>query len=391
MPVYKYSGYTRNGSNISGTIEASGLNDAIARVKAEGILPGEVREEGAKRPSRLLKKADETFLPQLTRQLSTLLSAGVPLVEAIEALSAEYKGWHNRMLVSVKDKILAGTSLSKALSDFDSVFPEFYKNMVHSGEQAGALDKVFRRLADYLESQNAVRSKVRSAMLYPIFMTGVSIVVLSFLFTFVIPKIVRIFEDARATLPFITVALIFASNFFVKFWWLLAGILVFSIVYGRKAVKRHRLKVDELILRLPGNIFQSLYYARFSRTLSFLLDGGIPMLSALKLSAKSIGNSALEAAVIRAEGRVAEGASLSSTLDMFPPVFVMLVATGEKSGRLSDSLSKAADSYEEEFNRKVAGAVALFEPAMILVMGLVVGIIVAAVLLPILQLNQLVK
>ena len=206
-----------------------------------------------------------------------------------------------------------------------------------------------------------------------------------------IPKIVRIFEDARATLPFITVVLIFVSNFFVRFWWLLAGILVFSIVYGRKAVKRHRLKVDELILRLPGNIFQSLYYARFSRTLSFLLDGGIPMLSALKLSAKSIGNSALEAAVIKSEGRVAEGASLSSTLDMFPPVFIMLVATGEKTGKLADSLSKAADSYEEEFNRKVAGAVALFEPVMILVMGLVVGIIVAAVLLPILQLNQLVK
>ena len=206
-----------------------------------------------------------------------------------------------------------------------------------------------------------------------------------------IPKIVRIFEDARATLPFITVALIFASNFFVRFWWLLAVLLAFSIVYGRKAVKRHRLKVDELILRLPGNIFQSLYYARFSRTLSFLLDGGIPMLSALKLSAKSIGNSALEAAVIKSEGRVAEGASLSSTLDMFPPVFIMLVATGEKTGKLADSLSKAADSYEEEFNRKVAGAVALFEPAMILVMGLVVGIIVAAVLLPILQLNQLVK
>jgi general secretion pathway protein F len=247
------------------------------------------------------------------------------------------------------------------------------------------------QLADYLESQNTVRAKVRSAMIYPLLMMGVSIVVLSFLFTFVIPKIVKIFSDTKATLPFITLVLIFVSNILINYWWLIAGLVIGAGAAAKRFLGTRRLLVDRALLRLPGNVIQSLYYSRFARTLGFLLGGGLPMLKALSLSARSMGNRHLEAGVLNAERKVAEGQSLSSTLVGFPPVFVQLIATGEKSGRLPETLNRAAQSYEEEFNRKVNRAVSLFEPAMILVMGLVVLFIVLAVLLPMFQLNQLIK
>jgi general secretion pathway protein F len=247
------------------------------------------------------------------------------------------------------------------------------------------------RLADFLESQNTVRAKVRSAMVYPLLMMGISIIVLSFLFTFVIPKIVKIFNDTKAALPFITLILIFVSNVFIKYWWLITGLVVGAGVLIRRFLITRRMLVDGWILRLPGNVIQSLYYSRFARTLGFLLEGGLPMLRALGLSARSMGNRKLEASVLNAERRVAEGQSLSSTLEGFPPVFVQLISTGEKSGKLPETLNRAAQSYEEEFNRKVNRVVSLFEPAMILTMGLVVLFIVLAVLLPMFQLNQLIK
>lgn len=313
------------------------------------------------------------------------------MMEALQSLSAEQKGFYREMLIAVKERVSGGAGLSKALEEFGDIFPEFFINMIHSGEQSGTLDKVLVQLADYLESQNTVRARVRSAMIYPLLMMGVSIVVLSFLFTFVIPKIVKIFNDTKATLPFITVVLIFVSNIFIRYWWLIVGLMIGVGVAARRFLRTHRILIDRVLLRLPGNVIQSLYYSRFARTLGFLLAGGLPMLKALGLSARSMGNRHLEAGVLSAERKVAEGQSLSSTLEGFPPVFVQLIATGEKSGRLPETLNRAAQSYEEEFNRRVNRAVSLFEPAMILVMGLVVLFIVLAVLLPMFQLNQLIK
>jgi len=391
MPIFRYRGYTSDGRDVNGSIEATGPSDAMLRVKAEGIFPSEVAESGVTGKKRRFQRTDESFLPNMTRQLSILLSSGVPLMEAFQSLSAEHKGFYREMLIAIKERVAGGASLSKALEDFGRIFPEFYINMVHSGEQSGTLDKVLMRLADFLESQNTVRAKVRSAMIYPLLMMGISIIVLSFLFTFVIPKIVKIFNDTKAALPFITLVLIFVSNVFIRYWWVITALVVAGGVLIRRFLASHRLLVDGWILRLPGNVIQSLYYSRFARTLGFLLEGGLPMLKALGLSARSMGNRKLEASVLNAERRVAEGQSLSSTLEGFPPVFIQLVSTGERSGRLPDTLNRAAQSYEEEFNRKVNRVVSLFEPAMILTMGLVVLFIVLAVLLPMFQLNQLIK
>lgn len=391
MPVFRYKGYRADGTDAVGTVEASGENDALARIRADGILPIEISEQAVQPGRGIFRKNEDAFLPAFTRQFSILLSAGVPLIEALQSLSRESGGFNKGMLLLVKERIAGGASLARALGNFSSVFPEFYINMVEAGEQSGSLDKALMNLADFLETQNRVKSKVRSAMVYPALMSGVSIVVLSFLFTFVIPKIVKIFNDSRSVLPIITKVLIFISDVFVNYWWIILAVLIGAAVFARDFTRKNRLFVDRLVLGLPGNIVQSLYYARFSRTLGFLLEGGIPMVRALKLSGSSTGNRFLEAAIRKSEKKIIEGHSLSSTLEGFPPLFIQLVSTGEKSGRLSEALKAAADAYENEFNARVNRAVTVIEPAMILLMGVVVGFIVLAVLLPMFQINQLIK
>jgi general secretion pathway protein F len=229
------------------------------------------------------------------------------------------------------------------------------------------------------------------ALIYPAFMMSVGFVVMTFLFTFVVPKIVKMFENTRSALPFITVVLIKTSNLFVNYWWALVIVAAAAVYAARRLREKRRDSIDRLKLKLPGNVLQSLYYGRFARTLGFLLSGGLPVLRALELSARSVGNAFLEGRILDAAKRVAEGARMSASLEGFPSVLLQLISTGEKSGTLIEILSKAADSYEGEFDRGVRKSLSLLEPVMILVMGLIVGFIVLAVLLPMFQLNQLVK
>ncbi|MEW6417178.1 MAG: type II secretion system F family protein [Nitrospirota bacterium] len=391
MPIFQYRGYRSDGSEVAGTLEANSLKDAVLRLKDSGLYPKNVKEAVYKRGFSLFHRSDISLLPSITRQLSTLLSSGVTLMDALSSISEENKGFWKNMLVNIKERVAGGSSFSKALEDYEKVFPEFYVNMVAAGEAGGNLDDILRRLSDFLEAQANLRSKVRTSMVYPIFMICIGFVVLSFLFIFVIPKITKIFKDTESALPFITIVLITISDIFQNYWWLLLGIILAGVFGFRRLSERKRLFIDRLVLRLPGNILQSLYFGRFTRTFSSLLGGGLPVLRSLELAAKSIGNKILETKVIEGGKRVAEGAGLSASLEGFPPVLLQLIATGEKSGRLIEVLKKAADSYEEEFSRKVQKALSFLEPAMILFMGLIVGFIVLAVLLPIFQLNQLIK
>jgi general secretion pathway protein F len=389
MPIFRYRGYRSGGSEAAGTIEADGLKDALSKVRELGFYPRTIeRVSGQRRPRLSLRRDDTGRLPDVTRQLSVLVRSGVPLVEALRALSEESKGYWKDTLVSIRERVMSGASLSRAMEDYEKTFPEFYRNMVQSGEASGTLEKVLERLSDFLEHQNAVREKVKAAMVYPVFMASVGIVVLSFIFTFVVPKIVKIFEDSHNALPLMTHILIWVSNAFVHYWWLLLAGAIGLLLGGRKLTERNRALIDSALVRLP---FQGLYYSRFTRTLGFLLDGGLPMLRALELAGKSTGNAYLQRKVKEAEMKVSEGARLSSSLEGLPPVLLQLIATGEKSGQLSDILARAADAYDTEFDRKVQKALSLLEPSMILLMGLVVGFIVLAVLLPMFQLNQLIK
>ena len=391
MPIFQYKGYRTDGSEAAGTIEADSLKNAALRLKESGLYPKSVSEAAYKKRFGFSQRYEAALLPSITRQLSTMLSSGVTLMEALRSISEEQKGLWRNILVNIRENVSAGASFSKALEAYGSVFPEFYVNMVAAGEASGTLDAVLGRMADFLESQENLRSKVRTAMIYPVFMICIGFVVLSFLFVFVIPKITKIFKDTQSALPFITVVLITVSDIVQKYWWLLAGLLAAGIFGLKRLKENNRLLIDRTILRLPGNVLQSLYYGRFARTLGFLLEGGLPVLRALELAAKSIGNKALETKVLESGKRVSEGARLSASLDGFPPVLLQLISTGEKSGQLAGVLNKAAGAYEEEFSRKVQKALALLEPVMILCMGIIVGLIVLAVLLPIFQLNQLIK
>ena len=391
MPIFQYKGYKTDGAEVAGTIEANSQRDAVLRLKESGLYPKNVKEAIYRGRAGLFRRQDVSLLPSTTRQLSTLLSAGVTLMEALSSISEENKGFWKNMMVDIKERVASGSSLSKAMEEYSRIFPEFYINMIAAGEASGNLDKVLDRMADFLEEQSNLKSKVRISMVYPVFMICVAFIVLSFLFTFVIPKITRIFKDTGSALPFITVVLITVSDIFQHYWWLLIGVLLGGVVGIKRLKEKHRLFLDRVIVRLPWNIAQSLYYGRFARTLGFLLEGGLPVLRALDLSAKSVGNKLIEMRITEAGRKVAEGARLSASLEGFPPILLQLMSTGERSGQLVEILKNAADSYEAEFSRRVQKALSILEPAMILCMGFVVGLIVLAVLLPIFQLNQLIK
>jgi len=391
MPIFQYKGYRPDGSEVAGTIEAASQKEAALRLKESGLYPRNVAGASEKRRFSLFNRHDATLLPSVTRQLSTLISSGVPLLEALRSLSDEQKGSWKTMLVDIKERIAGGSSFSKALEEYPKIFPEFYVNMVAAGEASGNLDNILTRIADFLEAQDNLKSKVRTSMVYPVFMICISFIVLSFLFAFVMPKITRIYKDTQSALPLLTVVLIWVSEIFQRYWWILIGLLLGGLYSLRELREKKRVFLDRMILRIPGNILQSLYFGRFARTLGFLLEGGLPMLSSLELSAKSIGNKVIEQSVLESGKRVSEGARLSASLDGFPPVLLQLISTGERSGQLVEVLKNAARSYEEEFSRRVDKALSLLEPVMILCMGFLVGLIVLAVLLPIFQLNQLIK
>jgi general secretion pathway protein F len=387
MPIFRYKGYGSEGKATAGTIEADGVKDATLKLRTMGLHPKEIHEQVHRKGFSLRRRADAGRLPAITRHLSVLLHSGVPLVEALRALGEESKGKWREILIGLRERVTEGASLSRAMEDYQDAFPEFSRSMVQAGEKSGTLDSVLGRIADFLEGQMAVREKVKSAMIYPIFLTCVSFVVLAFLFAFVVPKIVKIFEDMETALPLATVTLICISNLFVNYWWAMIAVLIALLFGGRRVLRTQRRLVD----RVTMSAFGSLYLTRFARTLSFLLEGGLPMLKALELAGRTSGNSLLYEKVRHASSMVTEGASLSSSLSGLPPVLLELIGTGEKSGKLVDVLGHAADSYEAEFDRKVQKALVLLEPTMLLVMGLVVGYIVFAILLPLFQLNQLIK
>jgi len=259
MPIFQYTGYRPDGSSTEGTIEAEGLQAAVSGVKALGIYPKEVSEYEHREKGRGFRRADSRLLPNITRQLSILLASGVPMIEALRSLSEEKSGFWKSLLVDIRDRISAGASLSRALGQYQKVFPDFYRNMVEAGEQSGTLDMVLQKMADFLEKQASMREKIRTAMVYPAFMASVGFVVMSFLFTFVVPKIVRIFENSQSALPLITVILIAISNIFVHYWWLLILIAAAVPAVVRRSRGKHRPLLDRMKLKSPGGLLQALY------------------------------------------------------------------------------------------------------------------------------------
>ena len=409
MPVYEYIALDSGGRRQKGIVDAGSIAAARQKLRETEVFPVEIaetadrkRKETAARSGaiHLFRRVGLQELAVMTRQLATLIGAGLPLVPSLAALVAQIR--HpvlKTTLARIKDEVNEGNSLTQSMSHFPEVFPPFYINMVSAGEASGTIDLVLDRLADFNESQQALRTKIRSALAYPIFMFFIGSGVLFFLVTFVVPNITNIFKEMHQTLPGITVFLLVVSGFFKTFWWIIALILVAAIVGLRYAIRKTeqgRRRWDRFKITAPlfGPLNRKIAVARFSRTLGTLLQSGVPLLAALEI-AKNVVDNRIVAEQIRAAAKdVEEGQSLSAPLsrnDFFPPIAVEMIAVGEQSGNMEAMLFRIADAYEKEVEANILLVTSLLEPAMILVMGAVVGFIVISVLLPIFEMNQLVR
>jgi general secretion pathway protein F len=407
VPVFAYRGLTAGGRAVQGVVDADSARGARVRLRRDGIFPTEVNEQQHAAPAgtaatftwRRGPRMSPTDLALVSRQLSTLIAAGVPIVEALAAVGEQSdRPVVTQVLSHVRDRVTQGTPLADALAEYPSIFPELYVGMVRAGEAAGALDLVLDRLATYTEAQTRLTAKMRNALAYPVLMTVVSSGIVGFLLGFVVPRVTRIFADQKQTLPFLTRILLGISNAIASSWWLillaLAGLIAWVVSARRRPA--WRLRFDHRLMTLPviGPILTRIAVARFARTLATLLGNGIPLLSALEVASGVAGNRALAKAIDEARAAIREGQGIATPLrqsGLVPPLVTHMIAVGERSGELEAMLGKVADSYEQEVESTLGTLTAILEPVMIVVMGGIVLFIVLAILLPIFEINALVR
>ena len=400
MEAFQYQALDEAGRTVSGVVQADTARQARSQLRAQGLLPSRVgpvdaRERAGQSWARGLSSRE---LSLLTRQMATLLESGLTMEQALDALIEEAVEAKTReVLTGVKTEVTAGQSLANALGVYEKSFPDFYRALVHGGEESGALATVLQHLADYLDARQALNQKTSLALLYPILVTVVAISIVTGLLIYVVPQVVQVFQQSRQSLPWLTRALIALSDFLRGAWPYLLVIGIGVLAATRVALRREQTRRlwHGLLLRTPwlGALIRGVNTSRFSSTLAILVGGGVPLLGALQSSARVMTNLVMRQALERAIDRVREGASLSRALGetrAFPPLLVHLVANGEASGRLERMLERAARLETQALERRLAVFLTLLEPMMILVMGGVVLMIVLAILLPIIQINQLV-
>lgn len=415
MPVYAYKGLNEKGRNVGGIIDADTAKNARLKLRKAGIYPTELNESreqvtatgaatgrlaGLGRDlSGLFERITPQDLSLITRQLATLVGAGLPLVDCLGALIEQVDNARQKKVLSqVRERVVEGGTLADALKQHPVVFNDLYVNMVRAGEASGALDIVLVRLADYTERAAALRAKVRSALTYPVFMGIVSMGILFFLLSYVVPKMTRIFEETHAQLPAVTIVLLTISGFLSSYWWAILAAVGAAVATVRISIRTPagRLRFDRLTLRIPyfGKVLKKVALARFARTLSTLLLGGIPLLQSLDIVKHVVSNLVLSNAIEDGRNSIREGQSVADPLKksgLFPPLLVHMIAVGEKSGELEQMLARAADAYDTEVEASVSALSSVMEPVLVIFMGAVVLFIVMAILLPIFQLNELVK
>ncbi len=407
MPVFEYTALTASGKKLKGILDADSLSAARQKIRGAGNFPVNIKETKAKNAGdkgsiftrQLGQGIKQQEIHLATRQLATLLGAGIPLVPAIAGLIEQTD---NRalqtVLAQIKDEVNEGNSLTSALTSHPRLFSKIYINMVRAGEASGSLDVVLDRLAEFGENQHAIRSRVKAALLYPLFMAVVGVAVLFLLITFIVPSITSVFEGTQQALPLPTILLISLSTILKKFWWALLLLIAGAGAALRWyiATPAGRRRWDTLKLTLPGirDLSIKTASARFSRTLASLLQSGVPLVSALVIVQNIVDNVILAEQIREACEELEKGASLSQFFrggKWFPPMLVQMMAVGEQSGSLDKMLSKAADSYEKEVEAKILALTSMIEPVMILTMGVAVSFIVVSILLPIFEMNQLIR
>jgi len=407
MPVYEYTALDRVGKNISGIIDADSTVAARQKLRASGKYPVQVKEATSKakaEPSAsfsfptIFNRVTVDDIHALTRQLATLLNAGIPLVGALDALMEQTTSPPlKRIIAQVKESVNEGNSLTASLSKHPKLFSNIYINMVRAGEASGSLDVVLERLADFGEHQQALKGRFQAALVYPLFMAIVGSGVLFFLLSFVVPNLTRIFTEMKQVLPLPTTILIWFSGFMRLYWWIIVAIMVAIIVGIKEAIKKPKGRYiwDTLKLRSPviGQINRKIALSRFGRTLGSLLQSSVPLITSLQIVRNIVNNVLIGDVIEEAIEDIQAGKSLNIALSKsvwFPPVFRQMISVGEQSGDLEGMLHKIADAYEREVETRITGMTALIEPIMILLMAVVVGFIVISILLPIFEMNQMV-
>ncbi|HKY36002.1 MAG TPA: type II secretion system inner membrane protein GspF [Polyangiaceae bacterium] len=408
MAVFEFRGIqVATGKAVKGFRDADNAKALRGVLRKEGVLLTQATEESEKKAKdkrkldllAIFKRPTTSDVAIMTRQLATLVRAGVPLVDSVAALTDQVeKQQLVRVLTSVRENLNEGTSFAKSLAQHPTVFPPLYVNMVAAGEASGTLEGVLERLADFMEGQARLKGKVAGALAYPILMVIIGSLLVGVLMVAVVPKVTSIFENLGQALPWYTRLLIFVSDTIAGFWWLIIGLGALGIYLFRRWKKTPAglLKWDTFRLRMPifGRLTLLVAVARFSRTLATLLASGVQLLPAMEIGKNVLENARLEQVVSEAIGSIREGESIAVPLKrsgQFPPMMTHMIAVGEKSGQLEPMLENVSRAYEADVEVRVVALTSLLEPIMIVALGGAVGFIALAILMPLLQMNQLVE
>ncbi len=405
MPIFEYRGLTQAGKNVKGNIDAENLRAARARLKKDGIFVVDIKDKKKASDSSAKKKrggragsVNVTDMALMTRQLATLIKANIPLVDALTAVSEQVENPVLQVAIAdCKNMVNEGSTFHKALGKYPTIFNNIYISMVEAGEMSGTLDVILIRLAEFTEAANELRSKVKSALTYPVIMLVVTMGLLSFLFIFVIPKMVAVFENfPTLQLPWYTEMIISISGLMVNYWYMapLIGIPAWWGFRNWKKTPEGKKRWDAISLKAPlfGEVNRMVGVARFTRTLATLLNGGVPMLNALLIVRNVVDNDILAQAIDDARGNISEGESIAGPLKksgQFPPIVIHMVNIGEKTGELENMLVQVSDAYDFQVKNKLDSFTGLMGPVVLVVMGFAIGVIVFSVMIPMFELTNM--
>ncbi|HAT1941783.1 TPA: GspF family T2SS innner membrane protein variant LspF [Legionella pneumophila] len=398
MGAYQYQALKVNGSISKGVIEADSERHARQLLREQGLIPTQVQTLTQQRAASSKGKVSAADLALLTRQLATLLAAGIPVEESLRGVSEQTeKDKVRELIIGVRSKVLEGYGLAQAMAQYPNAFPELYRATVGSGEQTGRLDVVLEKLADYTEKQQQTRQKVQQALIYPLLMIIVSTAIICFLLTFVVPKIIDVFTESGQTLPPMTQLLINMSQFIKSYGVYSLVTIIVALIGFKKSLSNIKIKTawHQFMLKLPivSYLVKTINVARYIHTFGILFAAGVSVLETMRVSSSLVTNIVMRQAFDLATLRVREGSGISEALKetkFISPMAIHLIASGEKSGQLSDMMERSASHLDNEVNRLIETSLTLLEPMVILLMGAVVLFIVLATLLPIFSMEQLV-
>lgn len=404
MGAFEFVALDQNGKESKGLLEGDTPKHVRQILRERNLLPVKVAEVAQKESRRqanfsLRRGLSASELALLTRQLATLAAAGLPLEEALLAVSQQNENPRAQsILLGVRSRVMEGHSLADGLADFPQAFPQLYRATVAAGEQSGHLDAVLERLADFTESRQILQQQVRNAMIYPIALVVTAISIISFMLAYVVPKVVYIFENYDQQLPLLTRIMIASSDFIRGYWVAIIAVIVLAVVGIRFLLKKDgpRRRYHRMLLSIPivAKLTRGINTARFTQTLSILAGSGVPILESLQIASQVVVNMPMREAVEEASLRIREGAMISRSLaasKLFPPMTTHLISSGEASGKLEEMLARAATNQEREVDGLVSTLLGVMQPLLVIVMAVIVLLIVLAILLPIFEINNLIR